>query len=197
MRRLAAVLLLASGPLAAPAFAQTPPLSGQVVRADAHSLVVHAGDGRDVTVTLPEDLRVGALENRALADIRPGDFVGSAAMRGADGRLHAQEVHIFPEAMRGTGEGHRPMALPGQSMTNAVVAEVAGVADGAALRLKYQGGEQEIDVPPGTRIVALIPGDRSLLVPGAAVLVFFGPADAAGPVARYIQAERDGVKPLM
>ena len=59
------------------------------------------------------------------ADIKPGDFVGSAAVRGADGKLHAEEVHIFPENLRGTGEGHRPMSGPQESMTNAAVAGIA------------------------------------------------------------------------
>lgn len=194
--RLAVVAVAASLILAGVAHAQTSPLSGTIVSANAHVLVVHGRDGRDVSVNLPDDVPVGALQNRTLADIKPGEFVGSAAMEGTDGKLHAQEVHIFPENMRGTGEGHRPMEQPGQTMTNAVVAEVAGAAEGQTLKLKYQGGEKEIDVAPGTRIVALIPGDRSLLVPGAAVLVFFGKPGADGLVARYVQAEKDGVRPL-
>ena len=67
----------------------------------------------------------------SLADIKPGDFVGSAAIKGADGKMHAQEVHIFPEAMRGSNEGHYPWDLkPGSMMTNATVADAVVEATG-------------------------------------------------------------------
>ena len=118
-------------------------------------------------------------------------------MEGADGKLHAQEVHIFPDAMRGTGEGHRPMGAPKQSMTNATVAVVVTAPQGRVLQMRYKGGEQSIVVDPGTRIVELIPGDRSLLKPGAAVSVFVNKAEDGTLTARSIQAEKDGVKPLM
>src|SRR4029077_10928154 len=107
-----------------------------------------------------------------LSDIKRGDFIGSAAMQGADGRLHAQEVLIFPYAARGTGEGHYPWDLtPGSTMTNATVAEVVSETQGRLLTLKYTGGEKEIDVPPNVPIVTLAPGDPSLLKPGTAVFV--------------------------
>jgi hypothetical protein len=98
--------------------------------------------------------------------------------------------------MRGTGEGHRPMAEPEQSMTNATVDGVATVSNGRELHLRYNGGEQTIDVGPDVRVVELVPGNRSLLVPGAAVTVrgTAGPGEAVTAVS--IQAEKDGVKPL-
>ena len=67
-------------------------------------------DGQSSTVTIPADLAIRANEKATLADIKPGDFVASAADKGPDGKIHAEELRIFPEAMRGAGEGHRPMA---------------------------------------------------------------------------------------
>ena len=151
-----AALALAAGLPATPVGAQSPAdgrarISGVVETLAGNTLVIRSADSRDVTIALPTDTRITALANRQLSDIRPGDFVGSAAIRGRDGKLHAQEVHIFPEALRGTGEGHRAMDKPDQSMTNATVAIVSEVAasHGRVLVLNYQGGTQEIEVGPG------------------------------------------------
>ena len=202
MRARSAFLVLALGLGALPAQAQVPPgrVAGTITAFDGTSLTVKQADGTAVTVALPDSIKVGALAERTLTDIKAGDFVGSAAVEGPDGKLHAQEVHIFPEAMRGTGEGHRPMAQPKQTMTNATVGAIAAVADtpkGSVLQLTYAGGSQTIIVDPGTRIVAFIPGDRSLLKPGAAVVVFLAKTDDGSLKARAVQAEKDGVKPLM
>ena len=150
---------------------------------------------RDVTV--PAELPVGAVADRRLSDIVAGDYVGSAAVKGTDGRLHALEVHIFAPNQRGLAEGHRPMGPPDQTMTNATVAEVAAPAGDGVLHLKYPGGEQTILVGPEARVVALVPGDRTLLKPGAAVRVFAVEGDDGALTARSVQAEKDGVKPLM
>jgi hypothetical protein len=181
-----------------PAHAQMPrPISGAIVSFDGTTLVVRPSSGQEIAVRVPAELNVGAVAERKLEDIKPGDFVGSAAVQGSDGKLQAQEVHIFPEAMRGTGEGHHPMSEPNRTMTNATVAEVVTARSGRVLNLSYGGGERSIEVAPGTRIVALIPGDRSLLKPGAAVLVFVTNAPDGSLNARAIQAEKNGVKPIM
>lgn len=189
----AMLLALAVGP----ALAQAPKrLTGTIQSMTGDTLTMQLHNGSAVSVLVSADTRIGALVNRKLSDIKPGEFVGSAAVPGTDGHLHAQEVHIFPEAMRGTGEGHRPMDEPGQTMTNATVAEVAAVPSGQELVMKYPGGQQTIEVAPNTRIVELIPGDRGLLKPGAAVLVFARPVGDGSLAAQFIQAEKDGVKPL-
>jgi hypothetical protein len=201
MRALAVLAAsLAAASLCGPAaFAQAMPtrISGTIEAFDGHRLTVKPAAGPDVDVAVPDTVRIGAVEDRTLDDIKPGDFVGSAAVAGDDGKLHAQEVHIFPEAMRGTGEGHRPMGGPNQTMTNATVAVVAAAPKGRVLELDYKGGKQAIEVDPGTRIVLLVPGDRSLLKPGAAVSVFTAKASDGSLTARAVQAERNGVKPLM
>lgn len=177
-------------------------IHGTIERFDGHALAVHTLDGQDLTIAMPHGVRISALAERKLSDIKSGDFVGSAAVKGQDGRLHAQEVHIFPASMRGTGEGHRPMGEPEQTMTNAVVDGVAGITQGGGrggevLTLKYPGGEQRIEVAPGTRVVKLIPGDDTLLKPGAAVMVLASKSVDGALTARLVQAEKDGVKPLM
>ena len=172
-------------------------------------LVVKSQDGQVTSITVPPDLRVMANAKAGLADIKPGDFVGSAAEKGPDGKLHAEEVHIFPESMRGTGEGHRPMGPdPNRTMTNGTVSvtgpedrtmtngTVSGVSGGSSrtIVIKYKDGEQTIEVTPDTPIVTRVVGDRNLLKPGAAVLVLAAQKDN-GLVATGVTAEKDGVKP--
>lgn len=181
-----------------PGRAQTPPsrITGTIESLNGATLTVKASGGDEVTVVLPTDVLVTALVNRTLADIKPGDFVGSAAVKGMDGRLHAQEVHIFPENLRGMGEGHRPMSGKDRSMTNAAVSGVATVSDGRELHLTYKGGEQTIDVAPDARIVGIVPADRSILIPGAAVFLLAAKQPDGSLAATMVQGEKDGVKPL-
>ncbi|BCP54942.1 hypothetical protein K32_35590 [Kaistia sp. 32K] len=171
-------------------------VGGTVVSFSGDQLTMKTADGQSETVNLPASVNVTALVNRKLSDIKAGDYVGSAAVKGADGKLHAQEVHIFAESMRGAGEGQRPMSGAGRSMTNATVTTVIADPTGQTLRLKYKGGEQDIEVGPEARIVAIIPGDRALLKPGAAVSLFVEKASDGSLRARAVQAEKDGVKPL-
>ncbi len=201
MPRLPAALLAALLPVAAPlsaVWAQDTPvrINGTVIGLAGDRLLVRPLEGDPLDIQLPPGVRIGAVEERALASIQPGEFVGSAAKHGRDGKLHALEVHIFPEAMRGTGEGHRPMEAPEQTMTNATVDGIATAADSRILHLRYPGGEQEIEVAPDVRVVGMLPGDRSLLVPGAAVTVraMQGADDSLTAVSGH--AEKNGVKPL-
>ena len=196
-----AVLLPSIVPLSA--WAQDTPvrINGTVIGLAGDRLLVRPSEGDPLDILLPPGVRIGAVEDRTLSSIQPGEFVGSAARHGRDGKLHALEVHIFPESMRGTGEGHRPMDAPEQTMTNATVVEVMGdgiatAADGRILHLRYPGGEQEIEVAPDVRVVGMMPGDRSLLVPGAAVTVRATQGGDDSLTAISVQAERNGVKPL-
>ena len=112
----------------------------------ADRLEVQTEEGR-VTVVLPPNIRITAVADRKLESIKAGDFIGTAAVPGTDGRLHAQEILVFPEALRGAGEGHRPWDLtPDSTMTNATVDGVADAPAGRALHVRYPGGEQTIEV---------------------------------------------------
>jgi hypothetical protein len=146
-------------------------LRGTLVTVEADRLVVETAGATRVTVILREPVAVSALRAASLADITPGSFVGTAARPQPDGTFRALEVHIFPEAMRGTGEGHRPMTLPDTTMTNATVESVVQRVDGPLLVLRHRGGEVRVVVPAEAPVVRFVPGGRELLRPGAAVSV--------------------------
>jgi hypothetical protein len=112
---------------------------GRITAVDGDRLVV-ATDGGEVRVALTEPLGIIGVAPAQLSDIAPGTFIGTAARTQPDGTLRALEVHIFPEAMRGTGEGHRPMDAPATTMTNAGVEETVQSVDGPLLTLKFREG---------------------------------------------------------
>ena len=132
----------------------------------------------------------------SLADVKPGVFIGVAALPGEGGELKAMEVHIFPEALRGTGEGHRPFDLaPGSTMTNGNVDVRVEGADGPRLNVTYKGGEQTIVVGPKTPIVGFAPGARSDLKPGAAIVARGARQDDGSIEAQRILVGKDGLVP--
>lgn len=143
-------------------------IMGVVTQTDATGLSVRSDAGGSIErYALAPNVLV--LQNKAitLADIRPTDFIASAAVPGADGRLHSTELRIFPEALRGVGEGQRPMADPrNQTMTNATVTGAA-VVDGAnRLKVSFRGGESELVVDPGIPVTRIDVADRALVVAG-------------------------------
>ena len=148
---------------------------GKISAVEKQALKVTTSAG-EVLVKLPDDVRIGGVEAAKLSDITAGNYVGTTAVKQADGNLKALEVHIFPESSRGTGEGHRPWDLqPGSTMTNANVEKVEQVAvekvQGQLLTLKYKDGEQKVFIPPGTPIVKNVSADQSLLKPGTGVYI--------------------------
>ena len=150
-------------------------IRGKISAVEGQSLKVATTAG-EVLVRITEDIRIGGVAAAQLSDISAGNYVGTTAVKQSDGSLKALEVHIFPEASRGTGEGHRPWDLqPGSTMTNANVEKVEQVAvekiQGQVLTLKYKDGEQRVFIPPGTPIVKNVPADRSLLKPGTGVFI--------------------------
>jgi hypothetical protein len=145
---------------------------GTIERLDGEVYVVKTRDGNLLKVALTDKPLFVAMVKTSMADIKPGMFIGSTAMPGPDGSLRAVEVHIFPEAMRGTGEGHRPWDLePQATMTNAnVEAAVTGVA-GQTLTMKYKGGEKTLVVTPETVVVTYAPGDKAEVKPGTGIFI--------------------------
>ena len=189
--------------LIAPALAQTPqerPTSvrGSIVKLQDHSITIKTRDGALTTVQLAPDYRVNSLVRKKLSDIHAGDFVGSTAVPGADGKLHAVEVHIFPEAQRGAGEGQYPWDLRPQSlMTNATVTGIAKAPQGEVLSVNYKNGTAQVIVGPKTPIVTPVPASARDLKPGKAVYVFARRDTAGDLTARSITVEKNGVKPPM
>ena len=129
--------------------------------------------------------------------IQAGTFVGTTAVPGPDGTLSAVEVHVFPESARGTGEGHRPWdLLPNSTMTNATVTSITPGPNDRAITLRYKDGEKKVVVPNGIPIVTNKPGDRSLLVAGAKVIVDERMQNGQAVAARVIVG-RNGFAPPM
>jgi len=148
--------------------------------------------GERIELALPANLVVNEVYAITLSDIKPGSFIGVGAMPQADGVQRAIAVTVFPDAMRGTGEGHRPFDfMPQSTMTNATVADVMAAPDGRKLQVRYRDGEKTIVVPPGAPVVTFKPADRSLLVPGASVSLS-AQAVNGQPTASRISVGRDG-----
>ena len=150
-------------------------IRGKIAAVEGQTLKVTTTGG-EVSVRFPEDVRIGGVAAAQLSDITAGNYVGTTAVKQADGTLKALEVHIFPESARGTGEGHRPWDLqPGSTMTNANVEQVEQFVvekiQGQMLTLKYKDGQQKIFIPPGTPIVRNVPADRALLKAGTGVYI--------------------------
>jgi hypothetical protein len=185
---------------ASPVWAQeTVRLRGTIEKVDGTIFVVKDRAGADHKVVLTDKPLFVAMVKASIADIKPGMFVGSTAMPAADGSLHAVEVHIFPESMRGTGEGHRPWDLKPQStMTNAnVETSVAGV-DGQTLTVKYKDGEKKIVVTPETVVVTYAPGDAKEVTPGVQIFLAAAEKQTDGSLkTARITYGKDGLTPPM
>lgn len=201
-----AAVLVSTAALSTLAAAQNAPsptvrVRGTVVFADAAKVIVKDRGGEVVTLARAADMPVSEVYPIKLADIKQGSFIGTAAMPQADGSQKALEVLVFPEAARGSGEGHFPWDLQPQStMTNATVADLAAAPSssrgGQQLRLSYKGGEKTVIVPRGTPVVTFRPGTDALLVPGAKVLVNAQERNGT-PTAVRVLAGRNGFTPPM
>jgi hypothetical protein len=171
MLRTAARLALLAALAAASAQAQPASVNGTLEAADSAAITLRDQAGALRHLALAPNLVVLRNVPATLADIRPNDYVASAAQRGTDGKLHSVELRIFPEAMRGLGEGQHPMAEPGRTMTNATVAGTALASGSNTLKVTFPGGESELVVDPGIPVTRIEPADRALLVPGAKLRV--------------------------
>ncbi len=145
---------------------------GTVEQMDGQMMTIKSRSGEMLKVKLADDGKVVALVKASMADIKPGSFVGSTAMPEQDGSWKAVEVHIFPEAMRGTGEGDRAYDYkPKSTMTNGTVDASVAKVSGSTMTLKYKEGEKKIDVTPETVIVMYTPGSKDELKPGAKIYI--------------------------
>jgi hypothetical protein len=170
-------------------------LRGTIESLAPDRLVLRARGGERVELAVPPNVVVTEVFPIALSDIQPNSFVGAGAMPQPDGTQRAIAVLVFPESMRGTGEGHRPFDfLPQSTMTNATVAGVSAAPEGRRLRVAYKGGEQTIVVPPDAPVFSLKPGTRDLLVQGAGVSLTAQAVEGIPTVTR-ITAGRNGFAP--
>lgn len=187
------------------ALAQQSPVSsttrvrGTVESLDGEKLLVKSRDGAEVILHMPQNAGVSGVAKMSLADVKIGSYIGVTSVPDSDGNQKAVEVHVFPEAMRGTGDGDRPWDLkPNSSMTNGAVDDrtVAG-NDGHTLTVKYKGGERKVLVTPDTAVVTYVPAARSDIKAGTPVFaIATRKPDGTLDVAR-LSIGRDGVVPPM
>jgi len=194
----AAVLALIG--FALPAAAQeTVRIRGTIERVEGPVYVVKNRDGAELKLTVTDPPLYVAIVKSTTADIKPGMFVGSTGTTQPDGSQKAIEVHIFPESMRGTGEGHYDWDLkPQTKMTNANVEQTVAGVDGQLLSVKYKDGEKKLLVTPETAVVTYVTGDKNDLKPGTKIFVGAAKKQADGTLQTpRITYGKDGLTPPM
>lgn len=193
-----AALTIAGTVLAQPPAGKPERIRGEIVSVSGTTLKVHRRSGDTVTIAMNDKSRVNAVKAIQLADIKPGSYVGAAAMPGPDGKLTAKEVVVFPEAARGTGEGNYAWDLGANStMTNANVDTVVESTNGRDLKLSFKGGNNTINVPTNVPVVTLIPATPAELATGKKVFVVATPASTGSYDGQIVVVEKDGVVPPM
>jgi hypothetical protein len=200
VRPLVAVAMVAGSTLYA--IAQQPPtptrVRGTIEAVDGDVLAVKSRGGDDVRLHMTGDVNIVGITRISLSDIKVCSFIGTTTVPGPDGSQNAVEVHVFPEVMRGTGEGSRPYDLrPNSTMTNATVADSVVSNDGHTLLVKYRGGEKKVVVSPETPVVTYVPADRSDLKPGAKVIAFMKKLPDGSLETNRVSVGRDGLTPPM
>ncbi len=186
--------------IALPASAQeTIRIRGTIERVEGPVYVVKNRDGAELKLTVTDNPLFVAIVKSTMADIKPGMFVGSTGTSQPDGSQKAIEVHIFPESMRGTGEGHYDWDLkPQTKMTNANVEQTVAGVDGPILSVKYKDGEKKLLVTPETAVVTYVTGNKDDLKPGTKVFVAAAKKQPDGTVQTpRITYGKDGLVPPM
>lgn len=170
---------------------------GAITAIEGDVLKVHSNRNEDLQVNLTKDTQVRGVTLAQVSEIKPGSYIGSAAIPQADGTLKALEVHVFPPEMAGTGDGHRAFDLGKDStMTNGSVGDLV-TSNGRTITVNYKGGQKKIVIPDDVPIVNLVPGDRSLLKPGVKIVLQAQPAADGSLSVLSISAGENGVTPPM
>jgi len=197
---LLALLMVAASTLTAVAQKVPVPsrVRGEIEAVDGDVLTVKSRSGEEFKLHMTADMRVVGITKISLGDIKVGSFIGATTVPGSDGMPTAVEVHVFPENMRGTGEGSRPYDLkPNSTMTNATVSESVVGNDGHTLLVKYKDGEKKVLVTPETPVVTYVPADKSDLKPGAKVIASMKQLPDGSFETNRVNVGRDGLTPPM
>jgi hypothetical protein len=198
LRPFAALALIA---VSLPAIAQqTAPsrVRGTIESVDGDLMAVKSRTGDDFKLHMTGDMLVVGITKISLSDIKVGSFIGTTTVPGPDGIQSAIEVHVFPEDMRGTGEGSRPFDLrPNSTMTNATVTESVAGNDGHTLLIKYKDGEKKVVVPPDCPVVTYVPANKSELKAGAKIIAFMKKLPDGSFDATRVSVGLDGLTPPM
>jgi hypothetical protein len=199
VRPLVAMAMVAASTYAIAQQSPTPSrVRGTIESVDGDVLSVKSRSGEDVKLHMTPDMRLVGISKISLSDIKVGSFIGTTTVPGPDGMPTAVEVHVFPEDMRGTGEGSRPYDLrPNSTMTNATVAESVVGNDGHTLLVKYKDGEKKVAVPSETPVVTYVPADKSDLKAGAKVIAFTKKLPDGSFETNRVSVGRDGLTPPM
>lgn len=195
--------------LSVAALAASPPMNvrGTIAQVDGNTIDIKERDGGVAKIHLADNAKIVSVAKASLSDIKPGSFIGTAATPGTDGKLQAIEVHIFPESMRGTGEGNRAWDLtPKSSMTNGTVAQKStkvennkvNSVEGNDVTVNFNGGIKIVTVTSDTKVVTLVPGDRSELKPNAKIFIPAATRTPDGALeANRVTVGKDGIPPPM
>ena len=200
IRPLVAIAMVAASTIYAIAQQSPTPsrVRGTIEAVDGDTLAVKSRAGEDVKLHMTGDIKVVGITRIALSDIKVGSFIGTTTVPGPDGANNAVEVHVFPENMRGTGEGSRPSDLkPNSSMTNATVEQSVAGNDGHTLNIKYKDGEKKVVVSSETPVVTYVSADKSDLKPGAKVIAFMKKLPDGSFETNRVSVGRDGLTPPM
>ena len=201
-RRLFLTAAVLSGMGWGAAEAQTPPatmrIRGTIASLAGDVLTVNARDGSKVEVVLTEPLAVMTVKKAELSDIGPNSYVGTTTRTAADGKMTAIEIRIFPEAMRGTGDGHRDWDLePGSKMTNGTVSGAVAAASGRELTVGHKDGKTTVFVPPNAGIMSYVKGERADLKAGQTVFLNVTKTPDGKWTTNRANVGKDGVAPMM
>lgn len=205
--------------LSVAARAASPPMNvrGTIAQVDGNTIGIKERDGGVAKIHLADNTKIVSVAKASLSDIKQGSFIGTAATPGTDGKLQAIEVHIFPDSMRGTGEGNRAWdltskssmtngtAAPRSSMTNGTVARSNKVendkvnnVEGNDVTVNFNGGTKIVTVTSDTKVVALVPGDRSELKPNTRIFIPAATRTPDGALeANRVTVGKDGIPPPM
>jgi hypothetical protein len=171
-------------------------IRGDIVSFTDETLVVHRKSGDTVSIEVKPSIGVSAFKPAKLSDAKVGTYVGTPAITGSDGRLTATSLIVFPEAARGTAEGHFAYDFgPKSTMTNANVTSVVTATSGRELSLSYKGGTNKVTVPANVAVVTPVPASKADLVPGKQVFVVATPGANGVYDAQVLFVEMDGLVP--
>ena len=198
--RFLALCLAASLLTLTSAFAEAPVsrVRGMIESINGDLLIVRKNDGRNITMKMTPNASVTGVEKISLSDIAPGAYVGVTSVADAQGNQRATEVHLFPDSLRGAGEGTRPWdTAPNSSMTNGRLDKVVTANDGHTLTVTYRGGEKQVAIGPETAVVKLVPAKHSDLQEGAKIVAATArTADGALETSR-VSVGLNGITPPM
>jgi len=172
-------------------------ISGAITAVDGNTVTVNSVEAASVDLRVTHATRIMFRKKTTAASINGESYIGCAAVEQEDGTLVASECHIFPEQMRGSGEGHRPMGAPATTMTNGSVTTMTnGTVEGEVesatnieLTIGYQGGAKSIQITPQTEVTQIVAAGQDALVPGAKVSGAVRQSDDGGADIVFINIE--------